>query len=318
VKLLKHIIGFLVLVVLISGCVNTTDQRPVNTVSTEGIQINKFDINPAFANENEIVTVDVEIENVGGATAKNVKATLVGTSGTWRSTGGSVLTADQNMVDITSLDPPKPSENIPGDFKIAVKAIKPPDLPEGVETDFPLALRVDYDYQTSGSVVIPTIEKSLYVEQSRSGKSIASTSQVSNNNAPLKVALGAGGVPAVIDSTGSGNTESFVIEVQNVGSGLPISLSTNKVGQITAAISALGSVQTLNCLGNAGTGTPKTVTITAGDETKLRSTGKVSIPCDVTFNTLPAGSTGTLVFTVDLDYRYFITEGKTVKIEGRA
>lgn len=321
---MKHIVAMLALIVAVSGCVSGGEQREVKVVSTEGIQINKFNVDPAFVNENEIVRIDVDIENVGGATAKNVVAKLVGTGGAWRSTAATPtpLALDQEIVTTTDLEPPRPSENAPGDFKIGFANIRAPDLPEGVQTDFPIMLRVDYQYKTSGSVVIPTIEKSLYQEKNRAGQAIDSSTQVSNNNAPLKVAMGAGRVPAVVDTgdgTGAANTETFILEVQNVGSGMPIGKTSGKIGEITGKIGVIGgSIYSLKC-GSAAvvTSPPFTQDVVEGDEARIRTTGKVEIPCDVKFKTMPAGTMGTLVFTVDLDYKYFLTQAKSVKVEGR-
>src|SRR3989344_677978 len=68
-------------VILISGCVN---QRAVNVGENRGVTINSFTASPLQAYTGERVLFDLEIENIGGTTAKNVQADVFGVEGQWR------------------------------------------------------------------------------------------------------------------------------------------------------------------------------------------------------------------------------------------
>ena len=96
-------------VVLISGCVNN---RAVKTGENRGVTINSFTASPLQAYTGEQVLFDLEIENIGGTTAKNVQAHLFGVEGQWRDDLGNTIDSTLTKWGSIVLKPPVPSRNI--------------------------------------------------------------------------------------------------------------------------------------------------------------------------------------------------------------
>ena len=141
-------------VVLISGCVN---QRSVTTSENRGVTINSFTASPLQAYTGERVLFDLEIENIGGTTARNVQADLFGVEGQWRDSLGNIIDSTQTKWGSIILKPPVPSRNIPGDFRITQWELTTPDIPQGITANLPIEARVTYDYNTSGHLGVKLV-----------------------------------------------------------------------------------------------------------------------------------------------------------------
>lgn len=308
----------LALLVIISGCVLPGGTRAVKVEANTGVKINKFVADPVVAEEDELVRFDAEIENVGGVRAGNVEVILSGLEGVWRTASGGLATANDVKKAIGVMDPPRPASNIPGDLSAFTLMLKPPDLPEGVETDFPVVARVNYDYKTTGSITIPAISKSLYVDKKRKGETIPDQPTISSKTfAPLEISMDSSRVPLVANDAGTTKTtETYIIEIQNLGKGSPISGTT--VGSLTGTIKLLGAGSTLKrCLNKDASGNTVTFTSSDVDLLKLRRGSKVDIPCDLEMDITSPGSASSVTFTIDMDYKYFVEETAVVKLYGK-
>ncbi len=308
----------LIAIVVISGCVLPGGgTRPVKVEPNTGVKINKFIIDPAVAEEDELVRFDVDVENVGGVRANNVEIILSGLESTWRTTSGGLATINDVKKVIGSMDAPRPAVSVPGDLSIFTIMLKPPDLPEGVQVDFPVIARANYDYKTTGTAVIPTISKSLYVDNLRKGVAVENTPSIGNTFAPLQISLEAARVPLVVNDAGTvKSTETYIINIQNVGKGSPI--SGTSIGSLTGVIKLFGAGATLKkCLNRDASGNAVTFTSSDVDLVKLRASNKVSIPCDVEMDVTTPGTKGSVTFTVDMDYKYFIEETAVIKLYGK-
>ena len=68
-----HLLLLVALIVVISGCVTSSNKNP-----NDAIVINEFSADPPLAEPDDVVNVFLDIENVGGTTARCVTADLYG------------------------------------------------------------------------------------------------------------------------------------------------------------------------------------------------------------------------------------------------
>src|SRR3990167_7072510 len=129
-------------VVLISGCVNN---RAVKTSENRGVTINSFTASPLQAYTGERVLFDLEVENIGGTTARNVQVDLFGVEGQWKDAFGNII-GDTQTKQIGTLRPPLTERNIPGDFKLVQWQLQTPTIPQGISPNLQVEARVTYDY----------------------------------------------------------------------------------------------------------------------------------------------------------------------------
>ncbi|MBI4174449.1 MAG: hypothetical protein HY517_02290, partial [Candidatus Aenigmarchaeota archaeon] len=146
----------LLAVVLASGCVN---QRAVKTGENRGVTVNSFTASPVTAYTGERVLFDLEIENIGGTTAKNVQADLFGVEGQWRDSLGNAVDSTLTKWGSIILKPPVPSRNIPGDFRITQWELTTPNIPQGITANLQIEARVTYDYNTSGHLGVKLVSQ---------------------------------------------------------------------------------------------------------------------------------------------------------------
>src|SRR3989338_6106681 len=99
---MKKIIILIIAVILIAGCTG----RQISVDSNNGISINRFAASPTEERSGGLVLFDLEIENVGGTTANNVKADLYNVERQWRNTDGTLVTSTLTKFGTIKLKPP--------------------------------------------------------------------------------------------------------------------------------------------------------------------------------------------------------------------
>ena len=325
---MKKYVLLLLAMVFIAGCIGS---RPVKIEANNGLKITEFSADPPVAEFNDNVLFTVGIENVGGTTAGQVVLNLSGLENIWRRQGGTLLTADDVKRDYGSekFDPPLPAQNRPGDLKIYAKTFLPPILPEGVEQDFPVTARVTFKYKTSGSIVIPTISKSLLKIKTDKGEPVDSTPRISNSDGPLKIGLAKGTVPIVVDEKkGQQQEATFVIEFVNTGDGFPL---TGLAGLLEGSITVLGPGVRFHpaegCLGFTPSNGNKIDFRIRGtdpeslqkfDLLKLRSTGRLPLSCTVIIRqtAFTPTTSGSITFSIEMEYKYFVEKTINVRVIG--
>ena len=77
-KTLPIVVLSLAMIVLISGCTIPGTTREVKVSSTDGLVINEFSSDITRYEDTEPISLYLEIENVGGTTAKDVNITIKG------------------------------------------------------------------------------------------------------------------------------------------------------------------------------------------------------------------------------------------------
>ena len=145
---MKKALVLIALIVLIAGCAGF-GQREVTVDANNGLKVNEFSSDFGLIYDNEPTAVYLEIENVGGTTATNVRAQLYGVNG-W----DSVLPSREQSIG--SLEKPDIATNVAGEFSALQWTIDPPALPEGLKQVFKVSSRTRYDYYTNS---ISNIEK---------------------------------------------------------------------------------------------------------------------------------------------------------------
>jgi len=291
----------LVSIIAISGCIQ---ERQVTVDANNGLLMTMFSIEPNKIDKGDNVVVMMDIENVGGVPATGIVANFYGAEG-W--------TGDTTQPLNKDLDPPDPVMGTPGDFKtVTATLVSPSDLPQGVQVNYPITARVTYSYKTTGAITIPAYSEDLYKVNVQQGRAMETTAKVENTYAPIKVILSRGPTPIVVSD--EGEETSYVLEFTNVGSGWPSESTTGEIGRMTGKIKVYGATL-IECLDKAASNNEVTLDMSVF---KMRgSTASVPVSCSVT---LPSGWTstqsGSIIFTVDIDYDYYIEETTNVMVWG--
>ncbi|MAH42204.1 hypothetical protein CL614_00555 [archaeon] len=305
-KILPLLGVLLVAVLIISGC--TDSDRDVKTSDNDGIVINEFTVDPYRINDDETALFSMEIENIGGTTATNVRLNLYGAEG-WETA--------VNEIVYSSLDPPNINlePNTPGDFQLADWELQAPDLPEGLVVPYNVKGRVRYHYHTTNSVSIPVYEKQEYTRRNQIGADIESVNVV-NVRAPVRVDID----PLdfiVFDTEDEEQTYSRRLIFINVGSGVPIGeIDGEDVdGVITGTVKINGPAVFADCIGVTD---GKEVEISAGD-IKIRRSDSIKKPCSIKIDKEAFGlsPTATVSLIMDLDYDYYVEQSVTVDVAGK-
>ncbi len=297
---LKFVFLIIVLIV-ISGCV----QREVRTDDNNGLVINRFESDIPRIEEGDQFTLFLEIENVGGTTAENVRVNLYGAS--W-----------ENPVEkyISKLSPPDitTSPSIPGDFYQLEWTMDAPDLEEGVEQDFRLVGRINYNYNSNPVANIPALSKDEYRRRTLKGEALNEAIVTTNTAGPVKVSV-SGASPMIVRSDlmeGEDNQYVMRITFSNVGYGIPITDNTD--GKIIGHVKISGTGATMiSCLGKDINGKEGDFDITLKGGYDVTKGCTVNIDKD-RWNSLPEG-TVTLEFS--LSYEYYISRELTITSVGR-
>lgn len=297
-------LGFLVifasitLVVLLSGCISP--RGGVRISSTDGIMITEFSSDYDRYSKREPISVNIEIENVGGTTARNTVVEILGATWTTVSSCGPWELAPPDL----SISPP-----LRGDVKACNRIIQPfAQLPEGVEFPIQLIARVVYDYRSNGAINIPVLSKEFYAYNVRENRPVPKTYNVSNSMGPIHIDLDAR-LPIIIDSP---MTEIPVnVIFKNVGSGVPIMRggpAGDIIGKLNIRLNVVGgNFKECGYLQGGGT------TVTGSIE--LRKGETIRIPCTITIANVPQ-TYQYITMTFESDYGYFTEKPINIVIAG--
>jgi len=297
-----YAIFLLGLLVLASGCVQPSEggERPVKTSATDGIVINEFSSDLTRYESTESIPLYLEIENVGGTTAKDVNATILGAS--W--------VDNVPTKDFGNLSPPDltVSPPVPGDFKTWTTTLSAfTNVPQGVETKVTLTARVEYGYSNNGAVHIDVLSKDEYKRRIQKGETIPTAPTVENSAGPIHIDIDPRGLPPILDKK---ENISVLILLKNVGSGVPIT-KEGAEGNITVNLTVTGlNAKFVKCLDTEYNPSQTSVII----QTKLRRGESAKIPCTIELDKPTAHNTFTILFKTD--YRYYIEQPLTLTIVG--
>lgn len=319
----KYIIIALVLTVVVAGCVGS---RPVTVAPNRGVTINNFIATPSQVRSGELVLFDLEVENIGGTTARNVQVDLLGVEGQWRDSFGNTI-QDTQTKPLGTLRPPLPDRNIPGDFRLTQWDLMTPNIPQGISPTIDVEARVTYDYNTSGYLAVKAISEDEFRRKQIIGEQVANPVLIVNSPGPLHMTIPEINQRAlIVDTTTSDafSTHPFRIEVANVGDGFPITLEDDgrlrgAGGRLRGTIELLGpGAEFSDCLG-ATSG--RFLKIDDAQITlRVRETGSAIIPCTVRIDKSRWGTRAedSIQFVFNIFYRYYVKDTQTVSVIGVA
>lgn len=381
----SYLILLVALVAIASGCVATSGKNP-----NDAIVINEFSADPGVAEPDDVVSVFLDIENVGGTTARCVTAETFGDESwynelgqplsyarPWRTNGlafnynngqlffsywdnsrGNLINVGFNrrqgvslstyvhgawgeftnnfcgaaagwsqFSDVKYFDSIRaavPSQNKPGQSFTTQWIRKPPVLPEGIRTTYPLTARVSYLYTTNAHVNLIAYNKAEAQRRELLGEPLNFPVEVVNSHAaPVQVVATRGINPIVVNQRAP-NLElvNYVFEFQNIGNGWPLPFDTDlrvPNGFIFATVELNGpGAAFYDCLG-ANSGTEIFV---YGDViqnlVKLRSDKRAPFGCTIAIDRLAWADTptGTISLTFNLWYRYYTDAQIAVDVLG--
>lgn len=309
----KILVLFLLVLIAVSGCIGQTPQ--VKVATDEGL-VSEFASDPTEATEGDTVIFTADIENVGGVTATNIVAELMGVERQWKNPDGTEVTSTLPK-SIQNLNPPRPQYNEPGGTKTVQWVLKTPSLPPGIAPEYPVKLKVNFDYKTTGDIRIRGVTRDYQKILIGKGQEIIDPVVDTATNAPVKIIVSEKTRnPMIIDTAEDADDEqmfSYRFLLKNVGSGYPI--TENIPGRIRGELIILGEGEFADCLEASG----KKVTINATnvDLAKLRlPKGEAPIACTIKVKKADwvTKQEDTIHIQFNLDYRYYIENEVVVKI----
>jgi hypothetical protein len=377
------IIALLILsIIFISGCTSN-----VNVDANNGIVINEFSADPVTAEPDDMVNFFLDIENVGGTTAKCISAELFGaeswydatgqplSGGMWANRGlnfnyingnvqfsywdansGSSVNlmynrdygtsfssymynswnnfADGfcNANDMTyngydmikywpEMSPPYPDRNRPGQSFTTMWSLKPPILPEGVRTTYPITARVSYLYTTTAQVNVFAYNKAESKRMTDLGQAPLEYTIDNSQASPIKISLERATSPIIVNDNQPGaEFANYLITLQNVGNGWPLQDNDLSNGFMFAVLELNGpGAYFYDCLGyNSGT-----EALMYGDYiqnlVKLRSDKTAKFGCTIGLDRSQwiNNPMGTISLTFRIFYRYYTDSQTSVTVLGQ-
>jgi len=315
---MKKAIILIAALVFVAGCTG----RSVRVDENRGVTINLFSSDPTSTKSGNPVILELEIENIGGTTATDVTAELLGVQNQWRlTTAGFPPVPDTQVKGPYRLRPPAIDKDLPGDFKIIQWELVTPSVSQGIAPDYPITARVSYDYNTSGLLTIFAMKRDFFdkVEEGAIPEPEIPTLTFHNSPGPIKLTLDErSSQPIIVDLEDTEPFEYFPMRiiVVNGGDGFPI--TEDEFGRFTGTIELQGpGAEFEECLGqNGGT------FIDLDDTeipTKLRQSSTVSLSCVVKIDKAEWGlrDHDTVSIKFNIFYRYFVEQTTTVKVFGK-
>jgi hypothetical protein len=307
--------------VFVSGCTGTSPTRDANN----GLAITSILASPSQVRTGEMVLIDLEIQNVGGTTARDVKVDLYGVEQQWRDSYGNPVDTTLTK-EFTDMRPSQQDRNVPGDLKMTQWDLMTPNIPQGISPTLPIEARVSYDYNTSGHLKVFAMSEDEFRRKQMQNEA-TSASEIINSEGPLHLSIPTNYQnPIIVDTTSEDQyqIQPFRIEFQNVGTGYPITLEDDGSirgagGRIEGTIDLYGpGVEFDDCLGVQG-GT----SINLDDSqipARLRetSTGVLPVACSIRIDkSVWAGRPeDSIQFIFNIFYRYYTKQSVSVQVVG--
>ncbi|MBI4170822.1 MAG: hypothetical protein HY514_03945, partial [Candidatus Aenigmarchaeota archaeon] len=305
----KYILLSIALLVAVAGCIGT---RPATQNPLRGVTISTFTATDSQVRSGEFVLFDLEVENIGGTTARNVQADLFGVEGQWKDTFGN-LVQDTQTKQLSTLKPPLPERNIAGDLKLVQWQLQTPTIPQGISPNLQVEARVTYDYNTSGHLLVGAMSEDEFRRRQINNQPPGFTAESVNSQGPIHLEINEKFKrPLIVDTTTSETTSvhPFRFEFVNVGDGFPITPEDDgrirgAGGKLSGTIEVFGpGVSFDDCLGQrSGT---RVDLDNAEITVRLRETNRVPVACSIKIDKTTWGNRpeDTVQFVFNIFYRY--------------
>ena len=209
----KLIILALIGVVLFSsGCVNLPwGNQGTTTTGGYGLVVNYFE--PDFSNleSGDDFQIEMEVQNMGGATAEDIYTYLYGiTPSDWG------LSESDLGKEIGNLEPPDENVGLPGEIDSVKWGLTAPNIPEGITYTYTPRARVMYKYHTVATSVVTTLSRDEYSRLRQKNEVPSGQPQTTVSKGPLSVSVSARN-PVILDSPE--DTIRVIITVGTLGQG---------------------------------------------------------------------------------------------------
>jgi len=316
----KYLILLILAVVVVAGCTGKQVSQDVNS----GLTINSFTATEPQTTSGDMVLFDMEVDNIGGTTARNAQVDLFGVEGQWRDSFGNLI-QDTQTKQLGTLRPPFPLRNIPGDMKLVQWQLMTPNIPQGIAPNKQVEARVTYDYNTSGHFTIGAMSEDEYRRQQINNQQITFTPEIVNSEGPLHLTISDTFLkPIIVDTTSPDafETHPFQFVLTNVGGGFPITPEDDSRirgagGKLEGTIDVFGpGVSFDDCLG-ATSGTH----VDLDDSeilVRVRDNNQVPIACSIKIDKSQWGNRpeDSVEFVFNIFYRYYNYKTVTVNVVG--
>ncbi len=316
----KYVLIAMLAVVFIAGCTG----RPARQDPLRGITINSFTATDSQVRSGEFVLFDLEIENIGGTTARNVQVDLFGVEGQWRDSFGNLI-QDTQTRQLGTMRAPLPERNIPGDLKTKQWQLQTPKIPQGISPNLQVEARVTYDYNTSGHLAVGAMSEDEFRRKQINNQQPSFVVESVNSQGPLRLEVSDKFTRPLIVDTTSDETFSihpFRFDFINVGDGFPITPEDDgrirgAGGKLSGTIEVFGpGVSFDDCL---GVRSGNIINLDDSEITvRLRENNRVPIACSIKIDKGQWGNRpeDTVQFVFNIFYRYFVPQTVSVNVIG--
>jgi hypothetical protein len=198
-KKMLFLFGLIIFVVLLSGCGGRTRIE----ASKDGVKILSFIVEPSEVEGGELVYLLMDIQNLGGAAANNIRAQLVGLPQEWN------VGSPEGKPDM--LYPPE--GGMEGEMASIQWTLTAPESQTTI--DYPVEGMITYGYSTNLESLVRIANRdwlmSLPLEQREQEREKQGTISGGTQKGPIQSNIKFASV--------SGST--LILDIQNVGSGFP-------------------------------------------------------------------------------------------------
>ncbi len=218
-----------------------------------------------------------------------------------------------------SIQPPLPQRNRAGQFVTSEWILRPPELPEGLEVDYPVTARVKYWYSSNANINIKAYNKDEYKRITDSGQQTQETMDVVNSfGSPIHITVQRGTNPIVVNQKTDGiELANYLVELQNTGAGFPLPITSDRYGEtglIFGTIEVRGpGAFFYDCLGQS-----RTNYVFLDGLTKMRTDNTAPFGCTIGIDRTQWADrpTDTISLVFNLHYVYYVDAQTTVKVLG--
>ena len=192
----------LVGIVVFSGCTNQGGIK--GSGSGDGVKISSFIVDPPEVEGGETVYLLMDIQNVGGAIAQNIRAELIGLPSGWGGVGNPAGNPG-------TLYPPE--KGIQGEIATIQWTLTSP--PSRTDIDYPVEGQITYDYSTKSETLVRLVSRDWLMKLPYDQREAERKKQ-----GVVSGGLQLGPIHATVKPA-STSGDSLILDIQNVGNGYP-------------------------------------------------------------------------------------------------
>lgn len=300
---------FIIPLLLLSGCVQTTDQT--GTVKGSGIVITDFSSSRDYVEgKDRAVRIYMEVENQGGYATDKVLVCLIGSFGEISESMWKLEDNECQKID-RKLEAYDPTTDMPGGTARKAWTLKSPWVPYPQESDYTFTGRVYYFYRSMTSTKIKVYSESEIEAARQRGETLSSVEQQVKTISPIDITISA---PTLLRAEDGYFT--IRIQVSNVGGG--IVFDHRKIDWNSETPPSL-SIDDLNYIKLNITYPKNELDMTACEtEIELKKGETRTISCDFEIKDPESITTWkSYPITVEAEYGYYVDKDLLITVKGK-